>query len=116
MSRGRGRPRRPEEIVWSADSDGNPQHLSGSGSSELTYGGDTAFDAPVHGSDAAGNEVTVSFGRDGTSAEGETLIADGHVSSKEFYGKDDDGVKGHDHSHPSDPRHGGYEDRGRYSG
>lgn len=74
-------------------------------------GGDRSWTAPVYGCDEDGNDVTVSFGRDGTSREGQTLIASGHVSASEFYARDaNNNATGHDHA---DGR-GGYADRGAY--
>jgi hypothetical protein len=77
----------------------------------LTYGGDRSFESPIHATDEEGRDITVSFGRNGTRYEGQTLIADGHLTADEFYK-----TVGHDHAHPSDRRHGGYTDRGKYSG
>lgn len=82
----------------------------------LTYGGDRSWETPIHGTDAEGRDVTVSFGRKGTPHEGQTLIADGHLTSDEFYGRNEHGKKPHDHSNPADSRNDGYKDRGKYSG
>lgn len=90
--------------------------LFGSGedrTKEHNNGGDRSFTAPVYGTDEEGNSVTVSFGRDGSKQEGETWIADGHVTGQEFYATDSNGNSiGHDHADGK----GGYADRGAYSG
>lgn len=67
---------------------------------------------PVHGTTADGRPVTASFGKDGSKAEGNTGIADGHVSEGQYYGKDGSGVKGHDHYGPNGES---LADRGRYT-
>ena len=62
-------------------------------------GGDRSYTAPVYGVTEDGHDVTVSFGVPGTRQEGHTLIADGHVSGKDFYSRDDHGrSNGHDHA------------------
>lgn len=62
-------------------------------------GGDRSYTAPVYGTTEDGRDVTVSFGRDGTRQEGQTLIANGHVSGKDFYSRDENGrSNGHDHA------------------
>lgn len=69
---------------------------------------------PVHGTTADGDPVTVSFGTG--SAEGETYLADGHQSTSDFWGRDDDGVKNHDHyGSGNGPNNNGTE-RGKYTG
>jgi len=88
------------------------QYHDGGQVAGLTHGGDRHWEAPVHGTDSEGRDVTVSFGRTGSDREGETLISDGHLTSDGFYGRDASGDKLHDHSHGD----GTYEDRGRYSG
>lgn len=65
---------------------------------------------PVHGTTADGRPVTVSFGKDGSTAERNTGIADGHVSDSKYYGRDANGVKNHDHFGPNGESFG---DRGR---
>lgn len=92
------------------------QYHDGGRAAKLTYGGDKSWKTPVHGFDAEGRAVTVSFGRKGTEHEGQTLIADGHLTSDEFYGRDERGEKNHDHANPADPRNDGYKDRGKYNG
>lgn len=65
----------------------------------------------VYGTDESDREVTAAFGRDGTTREGETMIALGHNSNWEFYASDSGAgqEKGHDHAGPQ-----GYKDRGKY--
>ena len=72
-------------------------------------GGDRSYTGLVHGSTSDGSEVTASFGREGSSREGHTLISDGHKSTSEFYGSG--GNKGHDHHDGK----GGGEERGFFS-
>ncbi len=79
------------------------------GSGEV--GGDRHWEAPVHGATTDGTEVTVSFGREDSGREGETLLADGHAQSLgEFYGPG--GNKQHDHYYGD----GGGSERGKYTG
>ena len=68
------------------------------------------FDAPVHALTEDGREVTVAFGKHGTSREGHLLIADGHLTGDNFYRNARSRQKGHDHIGP-DGTH--YADRGR---
>lgn len=72
--------------------------------------GDKNWNGRVYGTDGDGRFVTAAFGREGTSREGHSLIAEGHNSDFSFYDKDSDGVKGHDHLLPD----GRKVDRGRY--
>lgn len=78
--------------------------------------GDSRYDtrtttAPVYGYTSDGYPVTASFGRDGTSREGHTFLADGHVSSpQDFWGNKKD--KGHDHFDGQ----GNAKQRGKYTG
>ncbi len=89
------------------------QYHDGGKEAGLTYGGDRRnWESPVHGTDSEGRDVTVSSGRAGSPREGDTLIADGHLTSQEFYSRNRDGAKNHDHAHGD----GTYEGRGRYSG
>jgi hypothetical protein len=67
----------------------------------------------IYGTDERGEEVTVAFGRPGTTKEDHAMISDGHVTGWKFYVPDDQGVKGHDHIGP-DPSPD--KQRGRYSG
>ncbi|KPM56404.1 hypothetical protein ACG83_00045 [Frankia sp. R43] len=73
-------------------------------------GGSSLWSGLVHGTNEQGEDVTASFGREGTSKEGQTLLTDGHVSQNDFYGSRD--ARGHDHY---DGRGGGT-DRGYYTG
>jgi hypothetical protein len=65
----------------------------------------------VYGVDERDREVTVAFGRDGTTREDHTMIADGHVPDRSFY--DLNGEKGHDHIGPGP---GKDQFRGKYTG
>lgn len=73
-------------------------------------GGDSSYTGLVHGTDSHGNDATASFGRDGGSREGHTLLSDGHKTASEFYGQKNS--KGHDHY---DGKDGGTQ-RGQYTG
>jgi len=109
MSRGRQPRNRPSDYTWSVPPEPSQYHDDGQAAG-LTQGGDAVYEAPVHGTDADGQEVTASFGRDDTSREGHTLIADGHRTSEEFYAEG-----GHDHHSPTG-KPGDAGDRGAYSG
>lgn len=77
-------------------------------------GGNSNWSNPVHGSDAQGNDVTASFGI-GSNNQGESLLSDGHSTSRDsFFGTDSD--KGHDHhGSGSGPNDNGAQ-RGKYTG
>jgi hypothetical protein len=87
------------------DRNTSPQD-NGNSTSERSGSGDRTYTSAVHGTDSSGKDVTASFGRDGTSREGHTLISDGHKSDSAFY---KDG--GHDHADGK----GGSSDRGAYT-
>lgn len=58
--------------------------------------GDNRYTDPVHGTTDDGREVTASFGREGTSREGHSLLRDGHAETPDdFYGSN--GAEQHDH-------------------
>ncbi len=58
-------------------------------------GGDDHWSEPVYGNTDDGRDITFSQGQG--PREGETLVAEGHVSMSDFYGRREDGNKGHDH-------------------
>jgi chromosome segregation ATPase len=79
----------------------------------LTHGGNRNYKSPIHGTDSEGRDVTVSFGREGTSQADHTLISDGHKTSDDFYQRSPH--IGHDH-HSPDGEPGDQGDRGQYNG
>jgi hypothetical protein len=92
---------------------GNTYPDSNIGSGE--YGGDNSYEPPVHGVTADGQPVTASFGREGTSKEGHTLLSDGHVSSgNDFYGPNHG--ERHDHYGPGNGRNNNGTRRGQHTG
>lgn len=87
------------------------QYHDGGKAAGLTYGGDRAYESPIHGTDAEGRDVTASFGRQGTPHEDDLLISEGHKTSDEFFQTEPE--LGHDHHGPAgEPGDKG--DRGNY--
>ena len=76
------------------------------------YPNNANWHKPVHGTTADGRPVTASFGKDDSKAENNTGIADGHISQSQYYGRDNTGVKNHDHYGPNGES---FADRGRYT-
>ena len=63
------------------------------------------------GCDSAGNPITVAFGKDGTSKEGHTLMANGDCSGINFFDH-----ANHNHYGSGDGSHNNVKDRGKYNG
>jgi hypothetical protein len=60
------------------------------------------------------NDAKVTFTTGYGNKEGETLIADGHISEKKFWGTIND--KGHDHYGSGDGKNNNGTERGKYTG
>lgn len=86
------------------EKDGTPMD-NGNSASERSTSGDRSYTSTIWGTDSQGNDVTVSFGREGSSREGHTLISSGHKSDSDFYKEG-----GHDHADGQ----GGYASRGAH--
>lgn len=91
------------------------------GSDDYRMSDHAAFWPPVHTVDEWGCDITIAFGKG--DHEGETLICDGHVSAKEFWGMKyiQEGskkvkVKRHDHYMPDGSPAGKHKNRGNYTG
>jgi hypothetical protein len=108
MGRGKRKKYRSIGEIWAEDAD---KAASNFGTGNSGKYGDNRYTDPVHSTTADGQDVTVSFGRDGTSKEDHSLLRDGHAESPgDFYGPNK--AKEHDHY---DGRGGGTQ-RGKYTG
>jgi len=68
--------------------------------------------SPIYGGcDSAGNPITVSFGKEGTKAEGHTLIANGDCSGINFLEHSN-----HNHYGSGNGLNNNVMDRGKYNG
>lgn len=91
------------------------------GSDDYRMSDHAVFWPPVHTVDEWGCDITIAFGKG--DHEGETLICDGHVSAREFWGMKyiQEGskkvkVKRHDHYMPDGSPAGKHKNRGNYTG